>query len=194
MDSSDNMLEKAVRSYPHLSFQKCVVPDELDDLGPVDLIFSNACLHWIPNHESLFPKLMEKLNPGGMLAVQMPMVQNAAFYKALGQLTSGEKWNRLHPVSVFHNRSPEETYDILSGISREVTMWDTTYYHIVPSHRSVMDWYKGSGLRPYLDELNEAEEKEFLSDLLERVQEIFPVRRDRSVILKMPRLFFTAAK
>ena len=85
------MLAKAEKTYPYLKFQKCLSPDELDSLENYDLIFSNACLHWIPNHESLLPKLMSNLNDGGMLAVQMPFVQEAMFYKLLNRLISEGK-------------------------------------------------------------------------------------------------------
>lgn len=194
IDSSDNMLDKAEKSYPHLKFRKCFIPDDIESIENFDLIFSNACLHWIPDHKNLFPKLMSKLNRGGMFAVQMPLVQNAMFYKILNKLISTDKWKKLRDIHIFYNLEPNETYDILSKISKNVTMWDTTYYHIVPSHSSVIDWYKGSGLRPYLDILNQTEKSEFLSELLEMIKNNFPVQSDNSVILKMPRLFFTASK
>lgn len=194
IDNSDNMLDKAKNTYSHLKFYKCTLPDDIDNIGNFDLIFSNACLHWIPDHKSLFPKLMGKLNFGGMLAVQMPLVQNATFYKILNKLISTDKWKKLRDIRIFHNLSPNETYDILSEISNEVTMWDTTYYHIVPSYSSVIDWYKGSGLRPYLDMLNQTEKNEFLYELLEMIKNAFPVQSDNFIILKMPRLFFTASK
>lgn len=194
IDISDNMLEKAAKSYPEMKFMKCLVPDELESLGKFDLIFSNACLHWIPDHKNLLPKLIEKLNDGGVLAVQMPLVQNAMFYHELNALVSDGKWKKLCAIQNFHSLSPEETYDILCSASSEVEMWDTSYYHIVPSHSSVIDWYKGSGLRPYLEALDEAEKTELLSDLLERIKKSYPVQADGKIILKMPRLFFTAVK
>lgn len=86
IDSSENMLETARKSYPNLKFEKCFVPDGLEKFGKFDLIFSNACLHWIPNHGELLPKLVERLNDGGVLAVQMPLVQTAEFYKLLNSL------------------------------------------------------------------------------------------------------------
>ena len=194
IDNSDNMLNKASQTYPNLKFKKCFVPDELDGIADCDLIFSNACLHWIPNHETLFPKLMAKLNSGGILAVQMPLVRDAMFYKMLNRLVASDKWNKLSVINNFHNLTPNETYDILSGVSRKVTMWETTYYHIVPSHSSVIEWYKGSGLRPYLEMLNSAEERDFINDLLDLIKSEYPVQADCSVILKMPRLFFVAIK
>ena len=92
VDSSDNMLDRASTTYPDLRFIKCSIPNDLDALEKFDLIFSNACLHWIPNHKGLLPRLMDKLNDGGALAVQMPLVQNAMFYKLLDELISDEKW------------------------------------------------------------------------------------------------------
>lgn len=194
IDSSDNMLDKAEKTYPDLKFRKCIVPDELDSIGKFDLLFSNACLHWIPNHRKLFPELMAKLNSGGILAVQMPVVQDAMFYKMLNKLIECDKWKKLGGIHNFHNLTPNETYDILSECSKKVVMWETTYYHIVPSHNSVIEWYKGSGLRPYLEALDTAEREAFLSDLLHLIEANYPVQADSSVILKMPRLFFTAVK
>lgn len=194
IDRSDNMLDKARKTHPRLDFRKCIIPEEIDSLGHYDLIFSNACLHWIPEHERLFPKLMNQLRDNGVLAVQMPLVQNAVFYECLHQLIQTDKWKELKDVQVFHNPSPDETYRILSQISSDVTMWETTYYHIVPSHRDVIEWYEGSGLRPYLEKLDAREEAEFLEELLETIQPSFPLQADHSVILKMPRLFFLATK
>lgn len=194
IDNSDNMLNKAKNSYKDLSFKKCNIPDDLVELENCDLIFSNACLHWIPNHADLLPRLTDKLNNGGMLAVQMPYVQNALFYKLLDALISTDKWQKLSGHAIFHNLLPNEYYDILSKLSKNVTMWETTYYHVVPSHDAVIDWYSGSGLRVYLDMLSQSEKEEFLTDLKKAVKNNFPIQKDNSVILKMPRFFFTVTK
>lgn len=71
-------------------------------------------------------------------------------------------------------------------------MWDTTYYHIVDSHQAVIDWYKGSGLRPYLETLNDANRDDFLSELYERIVQAMPIQNNGKLLLKMPRLFFIA--
>lgn len=188
------MLSRAVKTYPEIEFSKCVVPDDLKNMGGFDLIFSNACLHWISNHETLLPKLVAKLNDGGVLAVQMPLVQYADFYRILNRLVASEKWNKLSGVSNFHNLLPNETYDILAKAASDVEMWDTTYYHVVPDHKAVIEWYKGSGLRPYLDVLSTEEQRVFLADLLAEIEANYPVMSDGKVILKMPRLFFIAHK
>ena len=100
IDSSENMLETAKKKYPDIEFRKCFVPDELNQFGKYDLLFSNACLHWVPNHETLFPLLMESLNEGGVLAVQMPLVQYAPFYKSLDRLVE-KNWSKLKTSAIF---------------------------------------------------------------------------------------------
>ena len=194
IDSSDNMLAKAEKTYPDLTFCRCVVPDELDSIGKFDLIFFNACLQWVPDHRHLLPKLISRLNDGGMLAVQMPLTKNAMFYQILEAQLSADRWQHLRGMRNFHILTPHETYDVLVQASPHVTMWDTTYYHALPSHSAVIEWYKGSGLRPYLDALDPVKADEFLAELLERIQKSYPPQADGSVILKMPRLFFTASK
>ncbi len=194
IDSSENMLETARESYPQLKFEKCFVPDGLENFNKFDLIFSNACLHWIPNHTELLPKLVQRLNDGGVLAVQMPLVQTAMFYKMLNDLISHGRWEKLKVIQNFHNLMPDDTYDILAQCSKSVEMWETTYYHIVPSHIAVIEWYKGSGLRPYLEMLGSDEREKFISDLLKMIEENYPVQMDGNVILQMPRLFFVAKK
>ena len=101
IDSSENMLKKARQNYPDIEFEKCSVPEGLDEIKNVDLIFSNACLHWIPNHKALLPKLINKLNDNGILAVQMPLVQYADFYKILNELVSESKWVKLQEIKNF---------------------------------------------------------------------------------------------
>lgn len=195
IDYSEDMLEKARATYPELKFEKSSVPDDLDKLGgKFDLVFSNACIHWIPDHRKLIPAFFDELSEGGTLAVQIPYIQEAPFYRLLNLLVDTREWKKLSVIHNFHNLFPEEYYDILSGLSRNFNIWETTYYHTVSSHDGVIEWYKGSGLRPYLDMLNDEEKPRFLADLSEIISENFPRRENGSIILKMPRIFFTAKK
>lgn len=194
IDNSDDMLAKAKNTYENIKFEKMQVPTDLDRLGKFDLIFSNACLHWIPNHKQLLGTLMNKINDGGMIAVQVPFIQNAMFYKMLDKFISAGKWRKLKDICIFHSPMPNDIYDILSGYSKKITMWETTYYHVLSSHDAVIRWYGGSGLRPYLAKLDTSEKDEFLHDLSEMIKKEFPIQSDNSVILKMPRVFYTAIK
>lgn len=192
VDASPKMLEKAQKNHPDLTFAYGCIPDDLRNFGQFDLIFSNACLHWIPNHQTLLPAIMHKVNTGGIFAAQMPMVHTADFYRLLHRFLEQPRWKKLKSLRFFSDFAPEKTYDILSRISRKVSVWETVYYHLLDSHQSVLEWYKGSGLKPYLDALDLTEQEAFLNELLSEIEKHFPLRADGSVILKMPRMFFQA--
>ncbi len=195
VDASENMLEKAKSEHPQIRFEKCFLPNGLNDIdGKFDLIFSNACIHWIPEQRELLSECAKKLNENGTLAVQIPFIQDAPFYKILYKLVD-EKWTKLNKIKNFHNLMPEEYYDLLGELGFDFDIWQTTYYHTVSSHMGVIEWYKGSGLRPYLDSLeSEVEKKEFISDLLGIIKNTYPTQKNGNIILKMPRVFFTAHK
>ena len=73
-------------------------------------------------------------------------------------------------------------------------MWETMYFHTVDSFDSVIDWYSSSGLRPYFERMDEGSKSEFLSDLKKKIAEEYTIMANGKVVLKMPRLFFTAVK
>ena len=195
IDASEEMLKKARAACPGVSFVRAAVPGGLSALGgqPFDLIFSNACLQWIPEPEAVLSALAGRLSPEGTLAVQIPLVQQAAFYRVLRALTAPDgAWARLSAVYPFHVREPEWYYDCLCRRFSCVQLWTTVYYHTVDSVGGVLDWYRGSGLRPYLDALDEAEREPFLSALQAALSADYPVRENGAVLLPMPRLFFIA--
>ena len=133
----------------------------------------------------------DKLEVGGIFAVQIPFIQNAPFYKMLYKFID-EKWQKLSSIRNFHNLLPEEYYDLLGGLSQDFSIWETTSYHTVSSSDGVIEWYKGSGLAPYLDKLNDDEKQEFLAELKVLCKQNYPERKNGNVILKMPRMFFVA--
>lgn len=87
-----------------------------------------------------------------------------------------------------------EYYDVLSELTDDFRIWETTYFLIMPSYESIIEWYKGTGLRPYLLQLSEDDQKIFLSDFTERLKDTYPLQRNGKIIFKYPRLFFTAKK
>ncbi len=195
IDTSEDMLRRAKETYPNIRFEQGYVPDDLDNLtGNFDLIFSNACIHWIPNQEYLIKKIFDKLTDGGTFAVQIPLIQEAPFYKLLGELITTSKWEKLSCVKNFHNLLPEEYYDLFTSMNCGFEMWQTSYYHIMNGISEIIEWYKGSGLRPYLDKLSISEQDELIKDLIDGLNDFYTVQTDLKVIMKMPRLFFILKK
>ena len=193
-DGDENMLERARADHPDFLFIHGFAPDDLDKLtGKFDLVFSNACIHWIPDQSGLIAAVSDMLNEGGAFAVQIPVAAESDFYKLLYRLID-EKWQGLAKISKFYALDQTGYYNELIKHFSDVTMWQTNYHHIVDSRSMVLEWYKGSGLRPYLSALSETEQTEFLADLSELIEREYKLLADGKLFLVMPRLFFTAKK
>ncbi len=194
IDNSPAMLESAKRDYPEIDFKLCDAGSELPLLGSCfDIVFSNACIQWVPNHHKLLQDMMALLKPGGVLAIQSPLQYELLIFKIVNEVTSAGKWSgRFEGVDGFYNLKQEEYFDLLSEISSDFTMWETVYYHRLNSHQDIMEWYRSTGLRPYLNVLSEEEKAEFEKDILEQAIKRYPVRKNGEVIFRFPRLFFIA--
>ncbi|MGN0538655.1 MAG: methyltransferase domain-containing protein [Candidatus Fimenecus sp.] len=193
LDSDDNMLERAREEHQNISFVKGFAPKALNSFSQkFDLVFSNACIHWIDNQEELIDKVYEILNDKGVFAVQIPLTDESYFYKNLYRLIE-EKWTKLKSINNFHNLSPDGYYNTLIKRFNKVNIWRSDYYHTV-GKELVIEWYKGSGLKPYLDLLDENEQIEFLNDLQLIINTNYSTLDDGNVFLIMPRLFFIAEK
>ena len=196
VDNSPNMIETAQKKHPEFSFLLCDVSNDLSELGKCDLVFSNACLQWVPNHRELLPKLFDLLNPAGFLAVQMPNQAKAPVHQIVSELVTKQPWNSRfggNPRS-FHMLSESDYYDLLTGLSSQVTMWETMYYHQMESHSSILEWYRGTGLRPYLNALSEEERPLFEQAVLEEIAKRYPVQKNGKILFRFHRLFFLAGK
>ena len=196
IDSSPNMIEAARAACPGAVFQLCDAGRELDTLeGEFDVIFSNACIQWIPDHPSLLRGLMGKLRAGGVLAVQTPMNIKEPIHKIIGEIVRSDRWrDRLPNPRIFYNLTQEEYFDLLSELSGEFSLWQTTYCHRMSSHSDIIEWYRGTGLRPYLNALSKEEGTAFEQEVYERVVEAYPKRQNGEILFRFPRFFFTAVK
>lgn len=193
-DASEEMVREAQNTYPNLQFVKAEAPNGLTALGSFDLIFSNACIQWIPDHPRLLKTLLALLNPGGTLAVQTPVNQDEPIHRIISEVAASEKWRSYFQAPrIFYNLSEEEYYDLLTEISSGFEMWQTVYCHQLPSREAILEWYRGTGLRPYLEQLPEEKKAPFEREIMERLIDAYPLRRGNSVLFRFPRLFFTAS-
>lgn len=187
IDNSRSMIDTARVEHPELTFRLC---DVNDIEGKYDVVFSNACLQWVPNHRTLLPRLMERLKDGGVLAVQMPMNGEEPVFKIMEDLAADSRT----ALETNGTLEPDEYFDILSSCSRSFQIWETVYYHEMSSHQAIVEWVKGSRLRPYLDALDEERATQLERELLKRVEQTYPIMANGVVILRFRRFFFTAVK
>lgn len=193
LDNSPAMIEKAKADYPA---QEWILGDaaSLEEVS-YDLVFSNATLQWIPDHRKLLPELMRRVNPGGALAVQIPLFAGMpaaqALHNAAESLLGREQAERAG--SAIHHESPEFYYDVLSTCSERVELWVTDYYHVLPSAEAVVDFIRSTGMRPYLELFSDAPGKEeFERRVLADCRKNYGTRADGRVLFPFRRLFFIA--
>lgn len=197
IDSSENMIDEARSSCRGIDFCLFNAENDISELGrDFDLVFSNACIQWIPDHEVLLGNMLSCLKSGGMLAVQTPMNYDEPIHKIINETVGESRWkNRFAHSRIFYNLTQEEYFDILSSLSKDLSLWSTTYFHVMNSHNDIMEWYKATGLKPWLDQLQDVNEHaEFENEVLEKVKKAYPVQKNGQIIFRFPRFFFTAVK
>lgn len=194
IDNSEEMLQRARADLPACTFRLCDAGRELDGLGErYDVVFSNACLQWLPNQQAVLQSMFRLLKPGGVMAVQVPYNGREALFRIIDDAAADPKWdfNRLEiPFNAV--LPPEEYYEILSGLTDDFSIWETVYYHRMASHGALLEWVKGTRLRPYLQALDEKARARFEDELLRRAAEAYPKQRSGEILFRFRRLFFTA--
>ncbi len=195
IDSSREMLETARAGSTYAAFQQAEIAEWTTQPGEWDVVFSNAALQWVPDHETLFPKLMDRVSMHGALAVQMPADPLAPAHVVARTLAASDEWRAQFATEVqqWHAESANFYYDCLAPRAERVDLWTTDYFHALPSVEAITEWYRGSGLRPYLDALKTLSARnEFLAQYTEHLSDVYPTRPDGRVLLPFKRMFIIA--
>ncbi|MDQ3124301.1 MAG: methyltransferase domain-containing protein [Pseudomonadota bacterium] len=196
LDSSADMLAKARSPGADVDWLQGDIAAWSPEV-PADLILANASLHWLPDHPALLRRLADALAPGGVLAIQMPMAHETRHHVLMRAVAAEGPW-AAPPAGVETIApllSPEVYYEVLAGVCGEIDVWATTYLHALTGPDAVLEWMKGTALRPFLAALDDpAMRADFLSALGARLCEAFPPRPDGVTLLPFPRLFLVARR
>ncbi|QUT06283.1 trans-aconitate 2-methyltransferase [Sphingobium phenoxybenzoativorans] len=197
MDSSAAMIEAARARLPDVDFAVADIAAWADP-GPYDVILANAALQWVPDHATLLPALMAKLSPGGALAVQMPDNLGEPAHRLMEKVGADGPWAaKLAGANTARSErhDPAWYYRTLKPLSARVDVWRTVYHHpLAGGAAAVVEWFEGTGLRPWLDPLDEGERAGFLARYTEAVAGAYPALEDGTVLLPFPRQFFVAVR
>lgn len=195
IDRSEHMIQKARETYPDLVFKRMDAMDVGQGFADLDIIFSNACLQWVPHHEALIPRLFGALRKGGVLAVQIPMNTREKLFTILDETVREERWGfSSMPDEPNATLSGEEYFDLLSSLTDRFDLWETVYYHNMPSIDAMVEWVKGTRLRPYLNALDDAGAQRLVREIAEKAARAYPVQKNGEIIFKFRRFFFTAVR
>jgi trans-aconitate 2-methyltransferase len=195
IDDSPEMLSQAAGEDPELSWIEADLNLWQPD-APADLIYSNAALHWLDDHDTLFPRMMSFVAPGGYLAVQMPRNWAAPSHSTITQTVQQGPWRgTLEPLlRPAPSHASDVYYDILNPVSRSLAIWETDYCQILEGENPVAEFVKGTQLKRFLDALEEPERGEFEGEYAKRILAAYPKRDDGKTLFPFRRLFLLAGK
>ncbi len=198
IDNSEAMLTSARERLPASRFESADIAHwaPAADAAP-DLIYANAALQWVPDHETLVPRLFAALAPGGVLAVQMPDNRGEPTHRLMREVASEAPWadhigdadklrTLLLPLAGY--------YDLLARNAAQVDVWHTIYQHPMASAAAIVDWVRGTGLKPFVDGLPTDLQTSYLAEYERRVAQAYTARADGKLLLAFPRMFIVAQK
>ena len=193
-DSSSEMLERARSTLPQARFELAGV-EHWEPQEPIDLLFSNAALHWVGDHENLFRRLLDSLVPGGVLAVQMPGNFDAPSHRLIRELAASPVWaGRLRGARMGAVQAMADYHRLLAPHCSRLALWETTYWHMMHGTAPVLEWLRGTTLLPYLGLLDEEGQADFLTDLAPRLAAAYPPCADGTTLFPFRRIFIVAQR
>jgi trans-aconitate 2-methyltransferase len=197
LDSSPEMLADARKKFPggDIAWAEADITT-WTPATTAALVFSNAALHWVPNHSALFPRLMSIVTPGGLFAMQMPMTADAPYHACVHRLLQKPRWKeRLTGIhSHDHPLAARAYYDFVSPLAARVDIWESHYHHVLAGKEAVTAWASGTTLVPYLTVLADGEKQGFLADYTEEAGKAYPPQQDGKVLFTMQRVFLVATR
>lgn len=195
LDSSAEMLAAARARNAEVDWVQGDIAGWRPDIPP-DLIFTNAALQWLPDHQDLFPRLVASLAPGGVFACQIPVSSEEPWYlavKAAAREALGDA--RFETIRAVYPTHCAEQYHRWLAPLAGTDIWFTRYLHMLGGEHPVVDWMRGTALRPYIQALESPTDKERFLDLCRaRMAAAFPPEPDGITLFSFPRLFMIARR
>ncbi len=195
IDASPEMLAAAADDGPadRIAWRRQDIADWRPP-APVDLVFSNAALHWLDDHQQLFARLVGCLAPGGVLAVQMPDNYDEPSHQCLCAVAGQPRWaSRLG--TIYRRRpvlAPQDYYDCLAPVAVNVDIWQTRYHHRLEGADAIIRWLSATAMRPFLEPLDAEERAAFTDACRAPLARAYPPRADGTILFAMTRLFIIA--
>jgi trans-aconitate 2-methyltransferase len=196
VDTSADMLRQARERLPGHNFIEANIahwaPREA-----VDVLFANAVFQWVPSHLKQLQRLLGTLPAGGVLAVQMPDNLDEPTHILMRDVAHTEPFrHKLSEAAQLRDGLPKpaEYYNALQPLCSRLDIWHTVYNHAMDDAAAIVEWVKGTGLRPFLDPLEPAERKKYLADYTALIAASYLPQIDGKLLLRFPRIFIVAVR
>lgn len=194
VDSSVEMLGTAASLNTRIEWVQADVEHWIPPSAP-DLVYSNAALHWLGGHDTLFPRMAAWVAPGGSLAVQMPDNWREPTHTIPARILDEAGWPDAARDALMRDRVREPAFyrDLLVDRFETIDLWTTTYHQVLEGADPVLGWVKGSVLRPVLGALDEPRRTEFHDRCAAEYRDAYPPSADGSTVLRFSRFFVVAS-
>ncbi len=197
IDSSEQMLAKA-RSQTEdkrVTFAKGDLTRFKPDAPPA-ILYSNAAYQWVPGHIDLFPGLLKLLPSGGQLAIQMPRNHDAPSHALMRKAAEAGPWRaKLEGVGgIVRVEDPARYFDVLKPLSSGLEVWETVYQQVLTGKDPVAQYTESTGLRPFMEKLEEPERTAFYQTYARLTAEAYPTRPDGITLFPFRRMFIVARR
>ena len=198
VDYSESMLEEARQLPIQVEWLRRDCNKKLSEFRGADIIFSNASLQWLDDHEIVIKEWFELLADGGIIAVQIPLFDEMVAQECLNKLIRSEEWKHYFidmEKETYHNDSADCYYDMFARYTNQVEMWSTDYFHILESQKAIIDFISSTALSPYANRLPDKKLwNMFIKELEEQFKICYPSHENGKVVFKFKRLFIIAIK
>jgi trans-aconitate 2-methyltransferase len=199
VDSAAAMIDTARREQPqHRWIESDIVAWADTEPRLFDVVFSNAALQWVPDHAAIYPRLLARTADGGAFAIQMPANFDVPAHRLMGDMASSPVWlGQLPPGGLrqWYVHDLNYYYDLLAPHCTRIDAWETEYLHILSNADAIVEWYRGTGLRPFLDALpTDAARERFTAQYTEGIRKLYLPRPDGRVLFPFLRRFVIAYK
>lgn len=196
VDTSAEMLDAARAAYGDAATWTQTDAATWQPNAPQDLIYSNAALQWLDDHQALFPRLFGFAAPGGVLAVQMPNQYDNPSHVLMRAVAETGPWAEtlaplLRPAPVAR---PEDYVAWLSPEAATVDVWQTEYCQVMTGEDPVLDWIGSTALKPLCEALTKDQRTAFLETLGKKLRDAYPRQPDGTILFPFRRLFIVAVK
>jgi trans-aconitate 2-methyltransferase len=198
LDASADMLAKAADQaarYPSLHFEQADITHWTPPAG-TDVVVSNAALQWVPGHQELMGSWLAALRPGAWFALQVPGNFNAPSHAMMRELAASKRWAPELGGVLRGGESvgdPADYLDILLDAGCAADAWETTYQHVLPGPDAVLEWVRGTALRPVLNALSPEDGAQFEAEYAASLREAYPEGR-HGTIYPFRRIFAVGRK
>ena len=178
VDSSAEMLGRSSQTDGSILRFECIpIEEQLKKSQQWDVVFSNAALQWLSDHETLFGQIISQIRPGGQLLVQMPDQPHNITNRLLSELAEQppyleayQGWNRgSHVLEI--DRYAEMLFE--NG-SKSMQVFEKIYPLVLKDVDALVTWVSGTALLPYLERLPESLKSSFLEDYKGLLSRRFP--------------------